>query len=53
MPAHAPIGGVGVLLPWAGLDIEIAIHYDTLDAGILILLMAQRHTATTECKILI
>ncbi len=43
-----PIGGVGVLVPWAGLDIKIAVHGDTLNAGTLILLMAQYHTAAAE-----
>lgn len=51
MSERAPIGGVGVLVPVAGLDIKIVLHGDTLNAGTLILLMAQHHTAATECNI--
>ncbi len=35
-------------VPVAGLDIKIVLHGDTLNAGTLILLMAQHHTAATE-----
>lgn len=49
MSERAAIGGVGVLVPWAGLDIKIALHGDTLNAGTLIPLMAQHHTAAAEC----
>lgn len=49
MSERAAIGGVGVLVPWTGLDIKIALHGDTLNAGTLIPLMAQHHTAAAEC----